>query len=122
MDNPQIVSPGWMLKQDNMALINQCRKYIQMEFGTRLLFSQPDLIERIRESSHHSQNRKLKELIRELEQRLGTSDPETAASPTAASKRRYRGQAVNIDIDSGNIPTTESPRSLRIYRGQVLTD
>ena len=121
MDNSRIISPGWMLKQDNMALINQCRKYIQMEFGTRLLFSQPDLIERIREYSSHSQNRKLLDVIKDLEQRLESGHHETTPS-NVSTQRVYRGQAMTA-ADTTPAPATASPsRTPRIYRGQLLTD
>lgn len=115
MENSRITSPGWLLKQDNMALINQCRKYIQMEFGTRLLFSQADLIERIREYSRHSQNHKLTELVQDLENRLSAHQEQT-------SNRDYRGRAPSAVNEASGVPANESPRSLRIYRGQIVSD
>lgn len=115
MENSRITSPGWLLKQDNMALINQCRKYIQMEFGTRLLFSQTDLIERIREYSRHSQNRKLTELVQDLENRLSMHQHQ-------ANDRVNHGQSTIAVNEASSVPASESPRSLRIYRGQVVSD
>lgn len=115
MENSRITSPGWLLKQDNMALINQCRKYIQMEFGTRLLFSQADLIERIREYSRHSQNHKLTELVQDLETRLSTHQHQ-------ADNRINHRQPKMAANEASNVPVSESPRSLRIYRGHVVSD
>jgi len=116
MEKLHITSPGWLLKQDNMALINQCRKYIQMEFGVRLLFSQPDLIEQIREFSSRSRNRKLIEQVRDLEQRL--SAHQTEAPQPAPALRLYRGQAVAAATE----PAAGKQQKVRIYRGQILAD
>lgn len=116
MEKLHITSPGWLLKQDNMALINQCRKYIQMEFGVRLLFSQPDLIEQIREFSSRSRNRKLIEQVRDLEQRLLSH--QTEAPQPAPALRLYRGQSVTATTD----PAPAKPQTLRIYRGQIMAD
>lgn len=108
MEQSRITSPGWLLKQDNMALINQCRKYIQMEFETRLLFSQPDLIERIREYSRQSHNRKLTELVQDLENRLAVHRNQT-------SQDTHREPLFSV---AGN----DHPRPRRIYRGQVIIE
>lgn len=120
MDKRQIPSPGWLLKQDNMALINQCRQYIQREFGTRLLFSQPDLIEQIREYSSHSHNRMLIERVRELENRLNTHQSD--AAPLNTEQQRYRGQPVAV-ASAIPAPVSARPRPpLRIYRGQIVAE
>lgn len=117
METPMVATPGWLLKQDNMVLINRCRKYIQMEFGTRLQFSQADLLERIRDYSERSQNPALKTIVADLVARLPSSETESGAGTQV---RMYRGQSVAIAASTS--PNEAKPRRQVIYRGRVITE
>ena len=58
---------------ENVARLKLCRKYIYLEFGIKLAFSQPDLLDEIQHFADKSKDHRLKRLAYELERSLASA-------------------------------------------------
>jgi hypothetical protein len=60
----------WMLKADNLAIVRQCRRQIQQEFGVTLHIHAENMLEEICAYSVRSKNRELQRLAHPIERLL----------------------------------------------------
>ncbi len=64
----------WLLQVENLALVRECRRRINDEFGVKLQLSADDLLDRIQGYADRSNDRVLQRLARPIGQMLKHGD------------------------------------------------
>lgn len=60
----------WMLKAENLAVVRECRRHIQKEFGVTLHIHDREMLQKICKFSEGSKNRELRRQAHSIERLL----------------------------------------------------
>ncbi len=114
------INTHWLMHYRVVALVNQCRRLIRDEFGTRLSLTDPRLREELTRFAARSQSSELARLMDDIAQEAGA--PEADCEPEKpASKRMYRGQPLPDPAPSANqAPDRATTSKTVIYRGRQV--
>ncbi|HEX5677283.1 MAG TPA: hypothetical protein VFX91_04850 [Alcanivorax sp.] len=75
-----------------VALVNQCRRLIRDEFGTRLSLTDPRLRQELGRFAERSLSSELARLMDDIAREAGAPSQAEPEPETPAPKRMYRGQ------------------------------
>ncbi len=87
----------WLLQVENLALVRECRRRINDEFGVKLQLSSDDLLDRIQSYADRSNDRVLQRLARPIALMLKNGEDPTSHSidlsniPVVAPKKIASG-------------------------------
>ena len=112
------INTHWLMHYRVVALVNQCRRLIRDEFGTRLSLTDPLLREELNRFAARSQSRELARLMDDIAQEAGALEAPAEPEKTAP-KRMYRGQPLP---EPATEPESDrsSPSKAIIYRGRQV--
>jgi len=112
------INTHWLMHYRVVALVNQCRRLIRDEFGTRLSLTDPQLRQELGRFAARSQSGELARLMDDIDREAGA--PEAPPEPEKASpKRMYRGQPLP-EPDPETEPERSAPSKAVIYRGRQV--
>jgi len=115
------INTHWLMHYRVVALVNQCRRLIRDEFGTRLSLTDPQLRRELVRFADRSQSRDLAGLIEKINREAGTPDPEPQAEPEPAPARRmYRGQPLPEPETDPRPESRSAATKPVIYRGRQV--
>lgn len=108
--------------RQTIALLMRLCKLISGEFGVRLHLDDPQIISKLRGLLAGGGSPEVITVWRSVLEQVGEEELPT---PVAAPHRVYRGQAVpeperSLAAPEAAAPAAERPRSVRIYRGQIV--
>jgi hypothetical protein len=87
----------WLLQVENLALVRECRRRINDEFGVKLQLSSDDLLDRIQGYADRSNDRVLQRLARPIAMMLKNGEEQSGKSidlsniPVVAPKKVASG-------------------------------
>lgn len=113
------INTHWLMHYRVVALVNQCRRLIRDEFGTRLSLTDPQLRQELGRFAARSQSSELARLMDDIAREAGA--PEATPEPEKpASKRMYRGQPLPEPAPSEDTPKPSGAAKTMIYRGRQV--
>ncbi len=114
------INTHWLMHYRVVALVNQCRRLIRDEFGTRLSLTDPQLRQELARFAARSQSSELARLIDDIAREAGL--PEAGPEPEKpASRRMYRGRPLPKPAPSDNdSPARPGASRAVIYRGRQV--
>ena len=112
------INTHWLMHYRVVALVNQCRRLIRDEFGTRLSLPDPQLRQELDRFAARSQSSELAKLVDDIAREAGAADAPLEPEK-AAPKRMYRGQPLPEPV-SGQEPERTASTKAVIYRGRPV--
>lgn len=112
------INTHWLMHYRVVALVNQCRRLIRDEFGTRLSLTDPQLRQELDRFAARSQSRELARLMDDIAREAGASEAPPEPEKTAP-KRMYRGQPLPEPTSETEPGRAASPKAV-IYRGRQV--
>lgn len=113
------INTHWLMHYRVVALVNQCRRLIRDEFGTRLSLTDPQLRQELDRFAARSQSRELARLMNDIAREAGA--PEEIPEPEKpAPKRMYRGQPLPEPAAPQARTDNSASRKAVIYRGRQV--
>lgn len=113
------INTHWLMHYRVVALVNQCRRLIRDEFGTRLSLTDPQLRQELGRFAARSQSRELARLMDDIAREAGAPE-EPPESEKTAPKRMYRGLPLPEEPTNEAAPARSASTKAVIYRGRQV--
>jgi|TARA_R100001143_G_C3354831_1_gene131690 hypothetical protein len=114
------INTHWLMHYRVVALVNQCRRLIRDEFGTRLSLTDPQLRQELNRFAVRSQSEELTRLMDDIAREAGAPDRVSFDPERPTPKRMYRGRPLPEPV----APEPKQDRSASsksvIYRGRQI--
>jgi|TARA_R100000657_G_C4635376_1_gene82444 hypothetical protein len=114
------INTHWLMRYRVVALVNQCRRLIRDEFGTRLSLTDPQLRQELGRFAARSQSKELTRLMDDIAREADAPEDVTPEAGTSAPKRMYRGQPLPEPAAARRQADRSAPSKAVIYRGRQV--